>query len=224
MTEKAQASLTKENIDSFDEIYSIKKLHQGGKGRGRFAFLKVFARVEIASTFDDAGARKARNSTFDTNYLGYNGEPISSAENLGTKLTLLDMRPDYAAHVPKTAEGVARDFISHFLPMLLSDRPVEIIIDDDERISLTKLVRKELLIDRERKDFSVGSRNFSLLSVKLRPRLPNLRHRMILAAAAREVSGHNLDRLIPVLPSGSLELNGEPDGFCHPADPAGTRS
>jgi hypothetical protein len=204
---------TKENIDSFDEIYSIKKLSQGGKGPGRFAFLKVFARAEITSTFDDEGSRKARNFTFDVNYLGFNQEPTSSSADLGTIVALTDMRPDYAAHVPKTAQGIAREFISHFLPMLLSDRPVEIIVEDGEKISLTNLVRKDLLIDKDRKDFSVGSRNFSLLLVKLRPHVSTLRHRIILAATSREVSGQNLDKLIPVLPPGPLEMDGEADGF-----------
>ncbi len=204
---------TKVNIDSFDEIYSVKKLSQGGKGRGRFAFLKVFARAEIASTFEDQDTRKSRNFTFDVNYLGFDLEPSNSTANVGTIVSLIDMRPDYAAHVPKTAQGIAREFISHFLPMLLSDRPVEIVVEDGEKISLTNLVRKDLLIDKERKDFSVGSRNFSLLLVKLRPHLSSLRHRIILAAAAREVSGQNLDKLIPVLPPGPLELDGEEDGF-----------
>jgi hypothetical protein len=51
--------------------------------------------------------------------------------------------------------------------------------------------------------------------VKLRPKQINLRHRLILAASAREVSGHNLEKFIPVLPPGPLELEGEPDGFYH---------
>lgn len=204
---------TKENIDSFDEIYSVKKLSQGGKGRGRFAFLKVFSRAEITSTFDAQGSRKTRNFTFDVNYLGFDTEPADSSADIGTIVRLVDMRPDYAAHVPKAAQGIAREFISHFLPMLLSESPVEILVDDGEKISLTGLVRKDLLINKEHKDFCVGSRNFSLLLVKLRPHVSNLRHRIILAAAAREVSGHNLDKLIPVLPPGPLEMDGDPDGF-----------
>lgn len=205
----------KDNIRSFNELYSERRILQGGKGRGRFAFLKVFARVEIASTFEDAGSRKERTFTFDTNYLGDNedDELPRSSTNIGTKITLAQMRQDYAVYVPKTAENLSREFISHFLPMLLSDRPIEIVIEDDEEIHLTNLLRNDLLIDQKRTEFLVGSRNFSLLSVKLRPRIHNLRHRIILAAASREVSGHNLDRLIPVLTPSPLELHGDPDGF-----------
>ena len=36
---------TDENTAAFDELYSDRKIRQGGKGRGRFTFLKVFDRV-----------------------------------------------------------------------------------------------------------------------------------------------------------------------------------
>lgn len=56
-----------ENIAAFDELYSIRKLRQGGKGRGRFTFLKVFQKAEIHSTFlDTDGVRKRRDFVFDT--------------------------------------------------------------------------------------------------------------------------------------------------------------
>jgi Histidine kinase-, DNA gyrase B-, and HSP90-like ATPase len=202
---------TKENIDSFDEIYSVKKLSRGGKGRGRFSFLKVFDRAEITSTFKDNDARKSRSFIFNVNYPGFNQEPNISSGDVGSVVSLVDMRPDYAAHVSKTARGVAREFVSHFLPMFLSDRPVEIVVDDGEKISLTNLIRRDLLIEKDRKDFSIGSRTFSL--VKLRPHLSNLHHQIILAASSRQVSGQNLDKLIPVLPPGPLELDGEVSGF-----------
>jgi hypothetical protein len=204
---------TDENTAAFDELYSDRKIRQGGKGRGRFTFLKVFDRVRIDSTFEVNGTRKARNFTFDTKYAGYTKRPTESTDKVGTKVTLTGMRPDYAANVHREAESLAREFISHFLPVFLSDRQIEIIINDGEEIRLTNFVRSALLIDKCEEEFIIGKRTFSLISVKLHPRHVNLRHRLILAAAGREVSGHNLDRFIPVLATGPLELEGEPDGF-----------
>jgi hypothetical protein len=202
-----------DNMAAFDELYSDRKIRQGGKGRGRFAFLKVFEKVEIASIFETDQGKKARVFRFDTNYVGYTEAPTDSTADIGTRITLSGMRIEYADNVPKAALSLAREFISHFLPILLSDRQVEIIIDDEEPIRLTQLVRGELLIGKTTIPFSVGSRTFSLLSVKLRPQKINLRHRLILAASAREVSGHNLEKFIPVLTPGPLEFDGEPDGF-----------
>jgi hypothetical protein len=204
-----------ENIAAFDELYSIRKLRQGGKGRGRFTFLKVFLKAEIHSTFlDAAGVRKRRDFVFDTEYVGCKEAPLNSDDPVGTKVILADMRQDFADNVPREAYTVAKELISHFLPMLLSDCPIEIVLEDEEEIiHLARLVRSDLLIESERDEFQIGLRTFSVHSVKLRPKLINLRHRLILAAAAREVRGHNLDRAIPVLAAGPLALGGEPDGF-----------
>jgi hypothetical protein len=202
-----------ENIAAFDELYSERKIRHGGKGRGRFAFLKVFEKVEINSTFETTQGKKTRTFTFDPNYAGYVGAPRDSTDDVGTKITLSGMRSEYAEHVPKVPINLAREFVSHFLPILLSNRQVEIIIDDEDEFRLTKLVRGELLIDKGQADFAVGSRTFSLLSVKLRPKQINLHHRIILAASSRAVNDHNLEKFIPVLPPGPLELEGEPDGF-----------
>jgi Histidine kinase-, DNA gyrase B-, and HSP90-like ATPase len=49
---------TNENMEAFDELYSDHKMKTGGKGRGRFAFLKVFSEAKIYSSFDENGAFK----------------------------------------------------------------------------------------------------------------------------------------------------------------------
>lgn len=96
--------------------------------------------------------------------------------------------------------------------MLLSDRKVEIIVVDGEEIHLAEFFRTHLLIELKREPFQIGERTFSLVSAKLRPR-SGLRHRLILAASAREVRSEPLEKVIPVLASGPLDMEGEPDGF-----------
>jgi hypothetical protein len=68
------------NIDSFNESYSEHKLSLGGKGLGRFTWLKAFERVEIGSTFAEADAKDHllhRSFIFDENYEPDNGEASS---------------------------------------------------------------------------------------------------------------------------------------------------
>ena len=155
---------------------------------------------------------KRRDFVFDTGYIGCIEAPVESDEPVGTKIILSGMHQDFADNVPREAYTLAKEFTSHFLPMLLSDRPVEIVLEDEEEIiHLARLVRTDLLINSYQDEFQIGSRTFSLHSVKLRAKLINLRHRLILAAAAREVKGYNLDRAIPVLATGPLALDGEPD-------------
>src|SRR3954454_25166176 len=59
------------NIDSFNESYSEHKLSLGGKGLGRFTWLKAFERVEIESAFAEGDAKDhlfQRIFIFDENY------------------------------------------------------------------------------------------------------------------------------------------------------------
>src|ERR1700739_2565829 len=74
-----------ENMAAFDELYSERKIRHGGKGRGRFAFLKVFEKVEISSTFETTQGKKTRTLTFDTNYAVYMGDPRDRTDDVGTR-------------------------------------------------------------------------------------------------------------------------------------------
>src|SRR6476620_4439581 len=60
---------TEANMAGFDQLYTDRKQLKGGKGRGRFAYLKVFDRVEIDSTYlDEAGKLRQRRFDFDLAY------------------------------------------------------------------------------------------------------------------------------------------------------------
>jgi hypothetical protein len=122
--------------------------------------LKVFEKVEITSIFETSEGKKVRAFTFDTSYVGYTDAPTDSTEPVGTKITLSGMRTEYADNVPKASISLAREFISHFLPILLSERQVEIVIDDEDQIRLTPLVRGELLIEKIQTEFALGSRSY----------------------------------------------------------------
>lgn len=204
---------TQKNIDAFDQLYSDHKARHGGKGRGRFAFLKVFQTAQVDSVFEDVGQFKARQFTFD---LAYSGQKGASAEPttmpVKTRVTLSGMREEFAANTPRDPDIIAREFILHFFPVLLTNRHVEIIVDDGTEIKLAEFFRTTLLIESQCEEFEIGSRTFSLTSAKLRPK-SRLRHRLILAASSREVRGDPLEKLIPVLGSGPLNTEQEPEEF-----------
>ncbi len=202
------------NMASFDELYSDTKMHQGGKGRGRFTYLKVFQKVLIASTFATPDGNKARDFEFSLSYLGYQGDVLPAGSEIKTSVTLSGMYAEFTAQVPRETATIVKDFVSHFLPVILSYKDIQIVlIDGGDPINLTEFVLRDLLVGKSQSEpFAIGARSFSVLSLKLRPKV-NLHHRLILAASAREVRGINLEKLIPVLTATPLELEGEPDGF-----------
>jgi hypothetical protein len=202
-----------ENIASFDELYSDKKIHQGGKGRGRFTYLKVFQNVKVESTFATPDGNKARSFAFNLSYLGYEGDVTPGGSKIETRVTLSGMYAEFASEVPREAATIVKDFVSHFLPVILSGRNIQIFLIDGDPINLTNFVLNDLLVGQpQREPFTIGARSFSVSSLKLRPKV-TLHYRLILAASAREVRGIKLEKLIPVLTATPLELQGEPDGF-----------
>ena len=52
------------NMAAFGEAYTLSKVKVGGRGIGRFTFLKVFANVDVRSVFEKGGRRFARNFRF----------------------------------------------------------------------------------------------------------------------------------------------------------------
>ncbi|WP_051952713.1 ATP-binding protein [Methylocapsa aurea] len=202
------------NMGGFDQLYTDRKQPKGGKGRGRFAYLKVFEDVEIESTYvDGAGELRHRKFKFDLSYSGNKAEQSVGSGPLTTIIRLRSMRPEYASHVPKEAATIAREFMSHFLPVLLAASNIEIvIIDGEKKKRLREEFRADFLISSRDQPFVIGSRTFMVTLVKLRPKIA-LRHRLILAASLREVHSDYLDKYLPVLATGPLELDGEPEGF-----------
>lgn len=205
---------TDANMAGFDQLYTDRKQPKGGKGRGRFAYLKVFEGVDIDSTyFDNTGELRHRRFDFDLAYSGNKAEPQFGSGRPVTFVRLRGMQTDYASFVPKEAGTVAREFMSHFLPVLLTASDIEIIITDgEEEIRLREVFRDDLLISSRDQDFAIGSCIFTVSLLRLRPGIA-LRHKMILAASMREVHSDKLDKYIPVLATGPLAMDGEPHGF-----------
>src|SRR5258706_287881 len=56
---------TDENLKSFEEAYTQAKVHLGGKGVGRFTYLKVFNQIHVESNFrDSTGGVTSRKFSF----------------------------------------------------------------------------------------------------------------------------------------------------------------
>ena len=201
---------TPENMKSFDELSTDRKVGRGGKGRGRFAWLKVFEFAEVDSIFRDAGSQKQRVFTFSLGYSGFSGSISAAPEQVRTIVRLKSMREEYATNVPREPLKLAQMFVSHFLPTLIRPHHIKmVLIDQDKPIDLSEHVRDKLVIDQTPLPFAIGSRNFEALVVRLHP-FADERHRLILAAHAREVKSEPLDRSMPILGAGPLASDREP--------------
>jgi hypothetical protein len=111
--------LTDDNFDSFNTAFSPYKMRTGGKGLGRFTWLKAFDRAVITSTFKETVGTglQRRTFTFDENYdLDERGlpQPTTNGE-AGTTIRLVDYRDSYKGECPRSAEVLIEKIIEHFL-------------------------------------------------------------------------------------------------------------
>lgn len=190
-----------DNLDSFNTAFSEYKVKRGGKGLGRFIWLKAFDRVEIDSTFlrEDKNLTR-RKFVFDGDY---DPEKVSGqsveAGRLGTIVRLAGFREPYKSECPRGADQIAQRLIEHFLLVFLQDECPDVEIHDQgQRISLNDIFAKEFRATATSFLFKIKDVDFSLHGFRLTtPRVS--KHRLIYAANHRGVVSDKLEEYIPNL-------------------------
>ncbi|MEO0559745.1 MAG: hypothetical protein AAF170_16355 [Bacteroidota bacterium] len=111
---------TSENWDSFNEADSRLKESRGGRGLGRFTWLKVFRKAKVESYFVENGQTRVRSFVFKRSREGI--EDVSEGPASGpphTSNELYGPGDDYRRAMPTTAVGMAERLVEHFLPQLV---------------------------------------------------------------------------------------------------------
>jgi hypothetical protein len=115
--------LNDDNYDSFNTAFSDYKLSRGGKGLGRFTWLKAFDRVEIESVFreSDAPTPLLRKFIFDADYDPDNVELPVPAPNrpIGTIVRLVAFQEPYRGTCPRSLDQLIQKLVEHFLLIFL---------------------------------------------------------------------------------------------------------
>lgn len=109
------------NRDSFDTFFSEAKKDMGGKGFGRFMFLKYFDEVKIESIFKEDGIFKSRNFRFGKEEEIIVGEetPPTNKKKTGTRLMLNNLIED--KQLDKGLEVISRKLIEKLLVFFAND-------------------------------------------------------------------------------------------------------
>lgn len=190
---------TDANVKSFKTGDTQYKAERGGKGIGRFMWLKAFDRVRIDSVIEVNGTRVLR--TFDfTAPLGVSAvkEEPAGDRPLETTVQLLHLRPEYQRHWPKSLDVVARRLVEHVLIYLLrSGTPQIDLRDEQNNINVTELFR-ELSASADERTFSVKGKTLKVRTFRLY-RTGDATHRLHLCAEEREVISEPLSNSIPDL-------------------------
>lgn len=200
-----------DNFDSFNTAYSEYKLSRGGKGLGRFIWLKAFERVEIGTTFRESDSPDVweRKFVFNEDYDADNAPATVSQHTVtGTVVRLIGFKAPYKTECPRTIEQIAQRIVEHFVLLFLqADCPQIELHDDGSRLSLNKVFETDFRATASVHKFKIKDAEFSLHGFRITtPRVS--KHRLVYAANYRGVVSDNLEDFIPNL---STRLEG-PDG------------
>lgn len=126
---------TDENRESFDTFRSDMKVKQGGKGFGRFMYLKYFYSVSIESLYDDNGTLRFRNFTFGRGNDIIENEKVGLADRAaktGTTVHLAGVKS--GAIQDKGLEVIARKLLERILVFFVDPKhpaPIIRIAEED---------------------------------------------------------------------------------------------
>jgi hypothetical protein len=205
--------LTDENFDSFNTAFSPHKIQIGGKGLGRFTWLKAFDRVEITSIFNDVhkGTLQRRNFVFDEKYdLDDRGLPIAiETARTGTTVRLMGYRNPYRTKCPRSPDVIVEKLIEHFLLVLLDQNcPHLIVRDGGTTYDINDIFEKDYKADASEHEFVVAEIPFTLHGFRL-PTNRTTKHKLVYAADLRAVVSDNLADFLPNLTSRLIADDGK---------------
>ncbi|HYH69196.1 MAG TPA: ATP-binding protein, partial [Urbifossiella sp.] len=121
-----------EQHGSFKKAYSAKKATTGGKGCGRFLWLKAFESIEVESHFATAaGGLEERCFTFDpeNEVVPYTGAKYKTTKQRGSVVRLTNFKSGFKC--PLQSGTIARHIIEHCLEQMFASERVELVLDDD---------------------------------------------------------------------------------------------
>ncbi len=156
------------NMESFSTSDSILKAKKGGKGVGRFTWLKFFEKVTIHSLYNDNNISKRRSFTFSNSGID---ESDAVEMHSGTKLeTRIELNPifiNYEEKSRKDIEDVAVALIEHFISYFVTNSMPEIILKDGAATQNLRIIYKETIgKDSKKESFEISNHKFTATSFR----------------------------------------------------------
>ena len=195
---------TDEHLESFRTANSPKKAPVGGKGVGRFLWLKAFDRVSVSSIYQDGNTFLERTFTFEADDQGVHAEaphPVSQPA-YRTAVNLTGFKTPYRDSARHSLDVLARRILGHCLIYFMAPNcPMVIVRDDHDAITLNEIFSQEVKSRSSRRRFSVKGHDFQVSNFSVYSSGDHLIH---LCADQREVNHVKLAEAMPELATGKL--------------------
>ena len=182
-----------ENFKSFMISDTEHKSSIGGKGVGRFSWLKAFQSVDIDSTYyENKYLNRKFNFNLNTTSIDENAFTITHQEELCTKILLKSMNEDFKKQFPIKLSVIANEIISHCFDYFLIPNFYAITLkDENEKIELNDLFNSKITKIND-VTIDILDKKFELISLKIDKSIIN-KHKLILCANNRSVKAVELE-------------------------------
>lgn len=200
-----------EHLESFREAYTEHKVTTGGKGVGRFTYLKVFDFISVQSGYrSDDGDVHARRFSFsiENEVSGLSTEVGQPSQATGTALELSGLQQSYAAAWPRDVEAIAQRVVAHFLIRFASRICPTIVLHDEGVAPIDLQAVFDRTIQPHIQEVSFQLREHALNVQVLRHKANRDAHDLSYCAVGRRVTGGALRKLLPELPQSFLDSDG----------------
>ena len=193
---------TDANRDSFIKFGSKYKLDKGGKGIGRFTWLKAFDSVQIESVYvGEDGSKHRREISFTIDEIKIEDKDANSGDTVGTHVILSGFKKKYrtAPSACRTGQKVAQRITEHCLYYFMTGKCPKIVVKDNRPDGSVKYVELDGIFDEikngiDPRPLTVEGKDFSLYHLKLYGTSAQLMHKLVLCANGREVQVFDLKK------------------------------
>lgn len=192
---------TDDNFRSFDTADSTYKESRGGKGLGRFLWLRAFERVTIDSHYRSGDAYLRRSFVFLPRDEDLQAAPVASdRKGALTEVRLTGYRHPYKEECPRSLETIAQRLVGHFLPLFLNPDGPSMLLGDgsSEQIDLRAFFREHFQAFATTRTFAVSDQTFTLSGFRLQGAQAD-HNELIYGAVFREVITERIGKYIPNL-------------------------
>lgn len=203
----------RENLASFQKVYSNRKLSIGGKGFGRFTFLKVFADATIDSVYttSDQSCERICFSFDAANEIQVESKVAHIGQHL-TSIRLRGAKEVYVKQLPSDPSVVAERIIEHFLPVFALGRMSRIKVSGrGKTVDLSGLYEESIGSRIARDTINFFGHPFELAYI--RNYRANAIPRIVLCGNGRAVTEEELGKIATEMPERLLDEEGRPYGL-----------
>jgi hypothetical protein len=182
-----------QNYDSFCTSDSTFKVDIGGRGIGRFTWLKAFERVTIDSVYRGESGQRRRSFTFCVDGV----KDLVDAEappgrKEGTTIELADGKTSYLKTLPRKISTIGQRVVDHCIVAIRgAKRPIEIAIRDKADVFDIKAEVDRMLSTADSDEREILGHKFRITHLRVMSPEAN-GHRLAFLANRREVKSYVL--------------------------------